>query len=162
MRSLLITLFFILTTLFSVQAQQTPAALTPLLNSYYGLKDALVNSDAITASGKANEFIKASNNVDIKTIPADKSAAFVSLQKKLVSDAAQMTATKDINKLRDYFAAFSLNFYSLAKTIKLSDQPVYWQYCPMKKTSWLSNDKAIKNPYYGKAMLTCGNVKETL
>jgi len=153
---------FILTALFPVQAQQTPAVLTPLLNSYYDLKDALVNSDAVTTSVKANEFIKASNNVDIKTIPANKLDAFTSLQKKLVADAEQMAATKDISKLRDYFAAFSLNFYSLAKVIKLSDDPVYWQYCPMKKTSWLSSNKAIKNPYYGKAMLTCGNVKETL
>jgi hypothetical protein len=32
----------------------------------------------------------------------------------------------------------------------------------MKKASWLSNDKAIKNPYYGSAMLTCGNVKTIL
>ncbi|RYF82932.1 MAG: DUF3347 domain-containing protein, partial [Chitinophagaceae bacterium] len=35
-------------------------------------------------------------------------------------------------------------------------------YCPMKKALWLSNEKAIKNPYYGSAMLTCGKVTETI
>jgi hypothetical protein len=32
----------------------------------------------------------------------------------------------------------------------------------MKKAYWLSPDKAIKNPYYGSAMLTCGKVTETI
>jgi len=32
----------------------------------------------------------------------------------------------------------------------------------MKKTYWLSNEAAIKNPYYGNAMLNCGNVTDTM
>jgi hypothetical protein len=63
---------------------------------------------------------------------------------------------------REKFATLSTNMFALAKTMKLSAEPVYQQYCPMKKASWLSNNKAIKNPYYGSAMLTCGSVKETI
>ena len=51
---------------------------------------------------------------------------------------------------------------TLAKAVKLTGDPIYKQYCPMKKTNWLSNEKAIKNPYYGNAMLTCGNIAETI
>jgi hypothetical protein len=51
---------------------------------------------------------------------------------------------------------------SLAKSVKLTTEPIYQAYCPMKKANWLSNDKAIKNPYYGSAMLTCGKVVETI
>jgi len=32
----------------------------------------------------------------------------------------------------------------------------------MKDAYWLSNETAIKNPYYGSRMLTCGSVKDTL
>jgi hypothetical protein len=32
----------------------------------------------------------------------------------------------------------------------------------MKKASWLSSEAAIKNPYFGSAMLTCGKVTATL
>ncbi|MEO5999972.1 MAG: hypothetical protein ABIN89_24245 [Chitinophagaceae bacterium] len=70
--------------------------------------------------------------------------------------------SKDINKQRDFFADFSLNFLSLAKTVKISEQPVYEVYCPMKKMYWLSNDTSIRNPYYGMAMLTCGNITGTI
>ncbi|RYF87461.1 MAG: DUF3347 domain-containing protein, partial [Chitinophagaceae bacterium] len=46
-------------------------------------------------------------------------------------------------------------------SLKLSSQPIYLQYCPMKKASWLSSEKQIRNPYYGSSMLTCGEVTET-
>ena len=57
---------------------------------------------------------------------------------------------------------FSKNMTAVAKANKLSDKPIYEVYCPMKKASWLSADKAIKNPYYGSSMLTCGEVKSTI
>ena len=140
MKFLSIALIFILS-ITSSRAQKAPVGSEPLLNSYYEIKDALVNTDAATASAKASEFIKASCSVDLKTIPVDKLAAFNILQKKLVSDAERIASAKDINKQRDFFATFSLNFYSLAKMVKLSDQPVYQAYCPMKKMYWESQPK---------------------
>lgn len=162
MKFLSIAAIFILATKPSVQAQKASTKLDSLLLSYYEMKNALVNSDATTTSGKAGEFIKASNHVDIKAIPADKLNAFMPLLKKLVSAAQHIAGTKDINKQRDYLAGFSIDFYSLAKIVKLSDQPIYQAYCPMKKMYWLSNEKSIENPYYGKVMLTCGNITETI
>ncbi len=32
-------------------------------------------------------------------------------------------------------------------------------YCPMVKASWLQTDRAIRNPYMGRAMLSCGELK---
>ena len=149
-------------TAFSVNAQKASQTVTSLLNSYYEVKNALVYSDVSTASVKADEFIKTSNSVDMNAIPADKMNAFMFLLKKLVSGAEHIATATDIKKQRDYFADFSLDFYSLAKMVKLTDQPVYQAYCPMKKIYWLSNEKTIKNPYYGKMMLTCGSITETI
>lgn len=162
MKSLLTTVLIFLIAALSVNAQKAVPGLSSLLTSYYQMKNALVNSDATTTSSKAGDFIKASNHVDMKAIPADKLNAFMPLLKKLVSAAEHIAGTKDINKQRDYLAGFSIDFYSLAKIVKLSDQPVYQAYCPMKKMYWLSNEKSIENPYYGKAMLTCGNITETI
>lgn len=36
----------------------------------------------------------------------------------------------------------------------------YEVYCPMASASWLQSSKDIKNPYMGKAMLTCGVIKD--
>jgi DNA-binding transcriptional regulator WhiA len=148
--------------IFSFQSQQNQADTASLLNSYYEVKNALINADAETAAAKAGQFIKVSGRFDLKTLPDAKSAAFTSTQKKLIADAEGIKATKDITKQREYFAAFSQDFYSLAKTVKLSGHPVYQQYCPMKKMYWLSSETSIRNPYYGNAMLSCGKVTETI
>lgn len=128
---------------------------SPLLTSYYNLKDALVSSNPTTAAASAEEFVKAFNDIDKEMIKEESRNA-------LLSDANAISKTKDLKVQREKFATLSTNMFALAKTIKLSTEPVYQQYCPMKKASWLSNNKAIKNPYYGSAMLTCGSVKETL
>ena len=126
-----------------------------LLTSYYSLKDALVSSNAGTASASAAEFIKSLNGIGKEIINEE-------IRNALLNDAAAISQTKELKLQREKFATLSANMFAAAKKIKLSTEPVYLQYCPMKKASWLSNNKAIKNPYYGNAMLTCGSVKETL
>ena len=138
------------------------STLAPLLTTYYELKNALVNSDANTAASTTAELLKAVNGIDIKTLSAGEQKVFTSLQGKLSLDARHISAVKDISHQREHFASLSLNMHILAKAARLSDQPIYEDYCPMKKTYWLSAESAIKNPYFGKEMLTCGQVKETI
>ena len=126
-----------------------------LLNAYYNLKDALVSSNATLAAINAEALAKAIKEADKETVNEKTSAI-------LLNDAAAISQSKDIKLQREKFATLSANIIELAKKVKLSADPVYEQYCPMKKASWLSKEKAIKNPYYGNAMLTCGSVKATL
>ena len=55
---------------------------------------------------------------------------------------------------------------TLVKGGKLSAGALYLEYCPMANNNegayWLSNEKQIKNPYFGDMMLKCGSVKETI
>jgi len=129
--------------------------LSQLLSQYYNIKDALVAGNGNVASAKAEEFIKIANSIDYKLISEGNINA-------LLKDATPISETKDIKKQREHFANLSNNMVTLAKTVKLSSEPIYQAYCPMKKTNWLSSDKEIKNPYYGSAMLTCGRVVETI
>lgn len=81
---------------------------------------------------------------------------------ELLKHTALIYGTKDIKVQREHFAPLSMSIIALAKSSKLSASPIYVQYCPMKKSSWLSSEKSVKNPYYGSAMLTCGKVTETI
>lgn len=138
------------------------SSLSALLPSYYNVKNALISSDATTAAAKAGDFLKAINGVDMKSLPASDMTAFMTFQDKLAFDARRISESKDIDHQREHFANFSANFFKLAKAVKLTDRAVYYDYCPMKKSYWLSADAAIKNPYFGKQMPTCGKVTETL
>lgn len=126
-----------------------------LLALYYNVKDALVGGKADVAATKAAEFVKAANALDAKTLPVENRNA-------LLKSAGNISKTKDIKKQREYFAGFSDQMFALAKTTSLGTEPIYQAYCPMEKASWLSSTTAIKNPYFGSSMLTCGKVVETL
>jgi len=154
-------IFFMVALFATVFVQQnfaqdsTKTQTSPLLTSYYALKDALISSNPNAAAAKAGEFLKAMDAIDKEMVTPE-------IRNTLISDVTSISQSKDIKVQREKFAALSANVFALAKMVKLSAEPIYQQYCPMKKASWLSNNKAIKNPYYGSAMLTCGSVKKTL
>lgn len=141
-------------------AQNTPSQ--NILSSYYDIKNALVGTDAATASAKANDFVNALNTVDAKSLAAADQKTFAESKPQLIADAKHIADSKDAEHQRASFATLSANLFKLTKTVKLTDATVYYDYCPMKKAYWLSADAAIKNPYFGKQMLTCGKVSETL
>jgi hypothetical protein len=154
----LILIVAIFATAFTQQTfAQDTSTLQPseLLISYYNIKDALVSGDAVKAAANAEQFVKNINSISTETVHESNKEA-------LLKDAGKISDTKDIKKQREYFSTFSANMYALSNSVKLSSEPVYYQYCPMKKATWLSSNKTIKNPYYGNAMLTCGKVTETI
>lgn len=136
-------------------AQQNANQSTDLLSTYYGIKDALVADNSKLAATKAAEFVNILTKGDLQTIDAAQ-------QKVLAADAGKITSSTALSSQRDYFAVLSAHLISTVKTSKLSAEPIYELYCPMKKSSWLSSKQAIKNPYYGSTMLTCGKVTETI
>jgi hypothetical protein len=162
-------LFFLVAFFATISAQNSFAQdntkatpLSHLLNSYFGIKNALVSSDAKAAATNAGELLKAINGIDMKALSEIDMNAFMPLQDKLAFDAKHISENNGIAEQREHFSSLSNNIYKLAKAVKLSAEPVYQEYCPMKKMYWLSSEAVIKNPYYGKAMLTCGKVTETI
>ncbi len=163
--SLLLTLVFA----FAVSAQDLgkvdPAVQKQLgasLTAYYGLKDALVDSNVETASTKAEAFARTFEAVDATKMNEAQKTQWDKLEKLLRNDASHIQKNKELAHQREHFMKLSNNMYSLVSSFKANEAEAYLHYCPMKKASWLSDSKDVKNPYYGKKMLTCGSVKATL
>lgn len=131
------------------------AQLSHMLAKYYTIKDALVNGNSLAAVAGANAFIKAANAVDYKAISEGNINA-------LVKDATFIAENRDVNQQRARFVDLSNNLIALSKNIKLSSSTVYHVYCPMRKAYWLTASQEIRNPYYGSAMMSCGNVVATI
>lgn len=140
-------------TVFAQNNTVTPSS--SLLSAYYGLKNALIAGNSGDASIHAAQMAGLINVVDSQKVKGD-------IREEILVDATHISKSKDINHQREHFARLSTNLYTVAKAIKLADEPIYYDYCPMKKSYWLSNNSAIKNPYYGSQMLTCGKIAETL
>lgn len=119
---------------------------------YAKLTAALVESDAAQAKVAANAIEAGAK--ELKGAEAVGSAA------------AKIRSAKDIDAQRVAYADLSNNLISLIKKSGMKSGELYVDFCPMalndKGGYWISNNKAIKNPYFGASMLTCGEVKETL
>lgn len=142
------------------QNQQTNQ-LQPVYDSYFILKDALVKTDGKSAAAGANELLTVISSVKMETLQMDEHMAWMKVLKGLSADSKSISETQDIKKQRESFKSLSKNMYELIKVSKVS-QPIYYQYCPMQDGNWLSRENAVKNPYYGTQMMTCGKTVDTI
>ena len=143
------------------------AQFAPVLSAYYGVKDALVADNAKLAAEKGKAMKTALRSIETKDWTAKQRNAYDVVAKKLDTDAEHIgdNAGK-IDHQREHFMSLSNNLTTLVKTLKINGETAYSQFCPMandgKGAFWLSKEDKVKNPYYGKKMMTCGSVKETL
>jgi Cu(I)/Ag(I) efflux system membrane fusion protein len=88
-----------------------------------------------------------------------------SLLKKLFKNGEVALSRQTIQQLRNDFIQLNDHLIPIIKE-QNTEQKLYVQFCPMANDSngalWLSKNKAIKNPYYGASMLTCGSVQDSI
>lgn len=147
------------------QDKKQVGELKSVFENYFQVKDALVKSNGKTAATESAELLAAINAVKMESLSEAEHTAWMKVLPELKEDAEHISETNDTGHQRDHFITLSKNVYELQKVVK-TDTSVYYQHCPMankgKGANWLSKEKAIKNPYYGAQMLTCGKVVETL
>ncbi|WP_425638636.1 efflux RND transporter periplasmic adaptor subunit [Algoriphagus yeomjeoni] len=139
--------------------------LTQLTEEYFKVKNSLVNDDA-AATQKAAASLKSSlSKVDMNLVKGTAHDRWMSIRTEVEKAAEMITKETDIAKQRIHFAPLSQAFLDLTETFGLTKDKVYKEFCPMafdnKGAYWLSESEQIRNPYYGKAMLTCGEVTTT-
>tara|TARA_R110002012_G_scaffold322072_2_gene554565 strand:+ start:10621 stop:11469 length:849 start_codon:yes stop_codon:yes gene_type:complete len=132
-----------------------------VFDTYFDISDALVKTNAATASAKASELLNAIKVLKIETFKTADQAALTKVLPSIMADAKSISETKDIIKQREKFKGLSKNMHEILAYYS-SHEPLHYQYCPMQDANWLSKEKAIKNPYYGSQMLTCGSTVETI
>lgn len=136
-----------------------------VFDSYFAMKDALVGDDASRAATEAEKMVAALNSVDTTKLASDQAIVWTKIIKDLLANGKAVSSTTDIASQRASFVLLSKGAYYLVKVIDLGVD-VYHQHCPMynkgEGADWLSKEKAIKNPYFGKKMLGCGSVTETI
>ncbi|MBN8680434.1 MAG: DUF3347 domain-containing protein [Chitinophagales bacterium] len=120
-----------------------------LFQRYILVKDALVNSDSKTASAQAAALLK---NLE--------SYGTATETQSMITSVKTIATNPDLKAQRKAFAEVSEKMWNLLKSKGGIQRTVYYQYCPMKKAYWLSQDSVIRNPYYGAQMLTCGSISD--
>ena len=150
----------------TVKEQAQNFTITPIIKDYLALKNALVADNDKAAANAGKQLFANLNKVDLKTIPANKHKEFMDIFENAKENAEHIgdNAGK-IDHQREHLASLSKDVSDLIALFGTT-QKLYQDYCPMyndgKGAVWISEAKAIKNPYYGSQMLTCGSVKKEL
>lgn len=131
---------------------------TTVLSAYFELKDAFVSSDVETVKSNAYEMLQGVKS--LKT--ANLGAMEVSHVNEMIQMLQAIFENDVLENQRDHFIVLSKNMIAFTSNLDEIEIPVFVQHCPMANTNkgadWLSLSKEVKNPYYGDAMLTCGEV----
>jgi Cu(I)/Ag(I) efflux system membrane fusion protein len=137
-----------------------------LLDQYMKLKDYLVLDDSKMAKQAASSLLKAVSGVDMKLLSGDSHLKWMEVSGGIAESLASIINSEGLEQERKAFQTLSKDLYSAIKTFGLIDKTVYYQFCPMydnnKGGYWLSETEEIRNPYFGKIMLSCGETRETL
>ncbi|RLJ61224.1 Cu(I)/Ag(I) efflux system membrane fusion protein [Lacinutrix venerupis] len=140
--------------------------LNSVYNAYINLKDALVKEDSKSTSTSASTLLKNLTKVDMKLLSDNKAHNhWMSLEGEIKSSATSISETSDIKSQRDHFKHLSSHLINAVQLFGINEK-VYVEFCPMADNNngayWLSKEEKVINPYFGEAMLTCGEVKQVI
>ncbi len=186
MRPLYLIFAIFLVTVFSCNNAPTPTAhakivpqsslgdegtqlLMGVMSKYYVLKNGLVATKAGRSDSAAAELVTATNS--FQSFLQKDSTKMTSLKPYLDTIEAESktiasTTDESCERQRLAFGPLSSALFGLLEKVDLKHGGVYRAYCPMafndKGAHWLTEENEIKNPYFGKKMMECGEVTDSL
>jgi len=147
-----------------------------MLNSYFELKDALVEWDTVKASAAAVKLADLTDKVPLNEIKADSTIVETakSFSGSIIAEAQAVAGENTIEGKRRSFYTLSENLFNLLRTVQYDQQVIYYDKCPMafndnETAYWLANITEIVNPYLGNkhpkyktGMLHCGSIEDSV
>lgn len=125
---------------------------------YLTVKENLVISDSVSAASNAKLLNEAIGKLRIKKANIFMLDTLGRMRQEAADLAKAISETHSIKIQRKNLAALSGKFWYWLEHQPQPSFTVFEQRCPMTGEVWLSGEEAIKNPYYPRNMLTCGEV----
>ncbi len=139
--------------------------LNSIYESYINLKNALVEDNTNKVSQDANSLLDNLSQVDMTLVKNEAHNHWMSLEKEVKSSATSISKTTDLKQQRNHFKHLSSHLINAVQLFGVNEK-VYVEFCPMADNNegayWLSKEEKVINPYFGEAMLACGEVKQVI
>jgi hypothetical protein len=145
---------------------EAAALYEPLLDAYFSIQRTLAHDQMEGVGTSADTFrkqLEAIVGADVK--PATETDAYHERLQALQASATKFQP-KSIEEARAQFGELSADLIALLTQFPPPvDQTLYAMNCPMWEKSparWLQATKEVENPFMGEAMISCGDVVNTL
>ena len=147
-------------------SQKAKDALNPIFTEYLKLTDALTSDNLEEAKKVGSNLLKAVEDVNMSLFTGESHKVWMDLSVELKNALQHIDHFKSLGELRKSFNQISESIITMEIAFKPNNETLYVLHCPMannnKGGDWISASKEVKNPYYGKAMLTCGEVSKEI
>ncbi|MDD7913312.1 DUF3347 domain-containing protein [Polaribacter ponticola] len=143
---------------------QKSSKTTDIIEAYLEIKNGLATDNEKNAAKGGNSLVQAFSNFDMSKLSSEAHKSYMEI-KESAKEHGEHIIKSDIKHQREHFLALSTDIIDLV-TLLGTEKTLYQDFCPMANNNkgghWLSETKAIKNPYYGAKMLKCGSVKKQI
>lgn len=155
-------------------------SMNSLMTVYYNLTEAYVNWDTMAINRNSADLKAAVEILKVEEMKKD-SAIYPTVESQwgmLKSEIDGMIADVELKDKKESLNMLSQQLFDLLRIVKYDAAKVFYQECPMalndygSSAYWLSTEAADdkrRNPYlglhdpkYGKAMLICGNTRDSI
>jgi hypothetical protein len=120
-----------------------------VLDHYLKIQTQLTKDSIKGLDAQAAAIAKAVRNDETKTLAPE-----------VAKEADTLAKAKDLAAAREAFKPLSASLIKYLADNKTGKGVYHQAYCPMANASWLQTGKDIRNPYMGKDMLDCGELKD--
>ncbi|MBI5510471.1 MAG: DUF3347 domain-containing protein [Deltaproteobacteria bacterium] len=138
------------------KAVEFDAAMQPILAEYLKIQTGLAGDRTDGVARAAASIAALAKKLDAAKVGGDAAASYKDLPAKIAKAAEAMAKESAIAALREKLKDLSKPMALWGTLAKPAGVSVV--YCSMAPGSWLQPEGPIKNPYYGAAMLACGEV----
>ncbi|MBD0776376.1 efflux RND transporter periplasmic adaptor subunit [Maribacter sp. ANRC-HE7] len=140
--------------------------LKEVYGAYLKMANALARDDSKIVQSESKRVLHNLSLVDMKLVTVKEAHNhWMSLANEIRTSATLILNSTDISEQRNHFKHLSSHLINALQLFGVNEQ-VYVEFCPMADTNkgayWLSKNKEVVNPYFGDAMLTCGEVKQII
>lgn len=137
-------------------------ALEPIYRSYLNAHQHLARDELAAAREAFSEMPALVDAVDMTLVHGDTHEAWMTANRQLKRAAEDLSQAADLIAARKAFDLASKAMIQLERRFgHPGEQVLYQVHCPMAfdgGASWLQLGEKVRNPYYGGAMLDCGDI----
>jgi len=143
------------------------AQLGAVLQAYLAMQAALAGDDEKKAGAAASSAGDALQAVDMTLVDGEAHMAWMKDEKLLRDSFTAIATAADIDAQRGHLLGLTRPLWDTLRRFGFSqDDPVRLFNCPMaaggKGGDWIQLEKTTANPYFGSAMLRCGDETDSL
>ncbi len=129
-----------------------------------GLRESLAGDDLPGAKTAATKLTTALASVNAAALSHGPAMTWREERRLIATAVAAMKNAEVIAALRVQFRELSRSILTLEQSFRHPTAGMHYEtFCPMafgnRGASWLQAEKTILNPYFGKSMLYCGEVR---